>query len=522
MTDRLVKEVFHRASSSSPSFGDPKLESIRRLRLIARGAAVLPALALVIMLLVAPEGSAIRAARGTTIVIICTVVGLSIALDWLLRRERVSVDRRLDLGFGYQVILALLLATMRHLVPWTPGDGFREASPVALLILAFAALIPMPPRRSLAVSLASAAMEPLGLLITLAHGNPNPSPAQWVAISAGPIGAAIGAAAISRVVHGLARSVTAARRMGSYRLVEKLGEGGMGEVWRAEHDLLARPAAIKLIRPGSDHDADRLKRFEREARATAALRAPNTIALYDFGQSDDGTFYYAMELLDGVDLENLVRATGPLPPARAIFVLLQICDSLEEAHRRGLVHRDIKPANILLCRYGLKHDFVKVLDFGLVRAMAEGDTSTRGATLTQANAILGTPAFIAPELAVSGAADARVDIYAFGCVAHWLLTGELVFDAGSPMQMIVRHVHDEPAPPSSRSPAVPPHLDDIVLACLKKDPRERPASMAEVQARLAAIRLEDPWTELRAEAWWTENGSRIERLPLELSPTEAA
>jgi serine/threonine-protein kinase len=522
VSERLVKEVFHRASGSSPTFGDPKLESIRRLRLIARGAAVLPAIALVIMLLLAPEGSAIRAARGTTIVIISIVIGLSLALSWLLKNERVSVERRLDIGFGYQVILALLIATMRHLVPWVPDDGFRETSPVALLILVFAALIPMPPGRTLAVSLASAAMEPLGLLITLAHGNPNPSIPQWVAITAGPLGAALGATAISRVLHGLARSVTAARRMGSYRLVEKRGEGGMGEVWRAEHDLLARPAAIKLMRPGADHDADRLKRFEREARATAALRAPNTIALYDFGQSEDGTFYYAMELLDGVDLENLVRATGPLPPARAVFVLVQICESLEEAHRQGLVHRDIKPANILLCRYGLKHDFVKVLDFGLVRAMADGDTNARGATLTQANAILGTPAFIAPELAVSATSDARVDIYAFGCVAYWLLTGELVFEAESPMQMIVRHVHDEPDAPSTRSPAVPPELDAIVLDCLKKAPGERPASMAEVQARLAAIRLESPWTEPRAEAWWNENGSRIERMPLELSPTEAA
>ncbi|HTJ84252.1 MAG TPA: serine/threonine-protein kinase [Polyangiaceae bacterium] len=529
-SNRLLKDAVQRASavmqgsSAAAAIADPRREAVRRLGLLCTVASVAPVVSVSILLFVAPEGSPIRAARTMTIAIMGTVVTLSAVLRRVLATESIAIARRLDIGFAYQIVLALLVATLRNLVPWAPGDGFREVSPVALLILLFAALIPNPPRRTLAASLSAAAMEPIGLALTIWHGNPVPAPAQIVAMCVGPTVAAIAATLVSHVVYGLAKSVDVARRMGSYRLTEKLGEGGMGEVWRAEHDLLARPAAIKLIRADGASDPDRRTRFEREARATAALRSPHTVQLYDFGVTSEATFFYAMELLDGVDLERLVRDAGPMPPARAVRVLSQVCESLEEAHRQGLIHRDVKPANILLCRYGLESDFAKVLDFGLVRALAEEPPARAGSGVTQQNVIVGTPAFMAPEMATSGKADARADIYAFGCVAYWLLTGQLVFEADSPMKILVRHVHDPVEPPSSRSGAgVPEELDAIVLDCLAKEPEQRPASMAEVRARLARVPLETPWTELDAETWWREHGQAVSgTAPLELAATEIA
>ena len=267
--------------------------------------------------------------------------------------------------------------------------------------------------------------------------------------------------------------------MGSYRLTELLGRGGMGEVWRAEHRLLARTAAIKLVRPevlGASNEADvklALRRFEREARATAALNSPHTIRLYDFGTTNDGAFYYVMELLSGRDLESMVREFGPLPAERVVYLLRQVCHSLADAHARGLVHRDIKPANIYVCRMGLDYDFIKVLDFGLVKFRG----STADQTLvTGDHPTTGTPAYMAPEV-ILGAADVdrRADVYALGCVAYYLLTGQLVFEADTPMKMLMHHVQTKPEPPSARTELpIPRDLEELVMACLEKDPEKRP------------------------------------------------
>jgi eukaryotic-like serine/threonine-protein kinase len=318
----------------------------------------------------------------------------------------------------------------------------------------------------------------------------------------------------ARVVYHLGTEVKRARELGSYRLEEKLGQGGMGEVWRANHRMLARPAAIKLIRPSVERDGrtvisdDAIRRFEREAQVIARLRSPHTVEVFDFGRTDDGAFYYAMELLDGLDADALVRRYGPLPPERAIHVLRQICHSLSEAQSHGLVHRDIKPANIFLCRYGEELDFVKVLDFGIVRAVR--DPAEPNAGVTGEHVIQGTPAFMAPEQSLGGAVDGRADIYATGCVAYWLLTGELVFTADTPMAMVMHHVRTPPTPPSSRGNArIPKALDDLVLACLAKDVLSRPQSARELAMRLATIEGATAWTEDRAREWWAMVGATV-------------
>jgi len=296
------------------------------------------------------------------------------------------------------------------------------------------------------------------------------------------------------------------RRIGSYQLEALLGRGGMGEVWRARHHLLARRAAIKLIRPeaGSSRSARKIgvDRFQREAQATALLRSPHTIALYDFGISEQGDFFYVMELLEGYDAQTLVERFGPQPAGRVLHLLEQVCDSLSEAHAAGLVHRDIKPSNIYVCRLGLQHDFVKVLDFGMVKirhAESEGKTLLTGEHAT------GTPAYMAPEMIMGTAdIDGRADIYALGCVAYYLLTGQLVFEADSAMKMLVRHVQDAPVPPSTRTElAVPAALDDLVLRCLEKDPAGRPKDVGELLelVRDCAGRSES-WTRALARAWW--------------------
>ena len=303
----------------------------------------------------------------------------------------------------------------------------------------------------------------------------------------------------------------ASRELGSYQVGELLGRGGMGEVYKATHRMLARPAAIKLIRPdmiggGKGEPASlALKRFRREAEVAANLRSPHTVELYDFGVTEDQTFYFVMELLDGMDLETLVRQKGPVPASRTIYILRQVCESLEEAHALGLVHRDIKPANIHIGRLGLRHDFVKVLDFGLVKSVTGPDAEHSLATA--AGLTPGTPAYMAPEMALGETFDGRADIYAVGCVAYYLLTGRLVFEAANALQMVAKHMNEVPIPPSKRTELhVPARLEELVLACLSKRPEHRPASAATLGQALAAIEGE-PWGEEQAARWWRVNKS---------------
>jgi DNA-binding NtrC family response regulator len=292
----------------------------------------------------------------------------------------------------------------------------------------------------------------------------------------------------------------ASMEFGGYRLVEPLASGGMGEVWRAEHRHLARPAAIKLIRPvGHPQDLQAaMSRFKREAGATARLTSPHTVELYDFGVSEAGAFFYVMEFLRGLDLQSLVTRFGPMPPERAVHLLGQACRSLQEAHAEGMVHRDIKPANLIACHLGAEFDFVKVLDFGMVTAHAEEDTA-----LTQPGGIAGTPGYLPPECLQQGVEpDGRADLYSLGCVAWWLLTGEAVFPGLGGVGLL--HAHACRAPRRLRSvlPDVPEALDALVDACLAKSPNDRPQSAAALAAQLAAVHFEQPWTEARAREWW--------------------
>ena len=325
----------------------------------------------------------------------------------------------------------------------------------------------------------------------------------------------------ARAIYGLSADVAKAREMGSYRLVERLGQGGMGEVWRAKHRMLARPAAIKLIRPealegGGEHRDIALTRFTQEAHATASMRSPHTIELYDFGVSAEGTFYYVMELLDGFDLETLVQKFGPVPAARAVHLVRQVCHSLAEAHEHGLIHRDIKPANIYVCRYGRDLDFVKVLDFGLVKLGRDVDGDETHRQLTAAHVITGTPGYMAPEQALGGTeSDARTDLYAVGCVAFWLLTGRPVFEGSTVMETVTQHARDEPPPPSSCTELpIPPALDAVILRCLAKRPEDRPQSADELAHTLADTCDVHTWTEARARDWWelSSDEARVEQI----------
>ncbi|MHC4550934.1 MAG: serine/threonine-protein kinase [Planctomycetota bacterium] len=304
------------------------------------------------------------------------------------------------------------------------------------------------------------------------------------------------AAVASRINFGLRHQVREAQRLGQYRLEERIGEGAMGEVYRGKHAMLRRPTAIKLIHPDAT-DPDMLQRFEREVRETSRLSHPNTIRVFDYGRTPEGVFYYAMEYLDGANLREIVERSGPMPPARVIHALTQVCGALQEAHDTGLVHRDIKPGNIILCQRGGVYDVIKVVDFGLVK-----DLGAASPALTQVGQICGTPETMAPEVLGGAEATPASDLYAVGVVAYYLLTGTPVFDASSATEFIGHHLHTPPLPLHERIPSVPPDLAAAVHRCLAKDPADRFASARQLKVALERCTDADGWTENDAAAWW--------------------
>lgn len=503
-------------------------EAVRRLRSSALLYAVAYFLAAFVPSLVVPEGRSKLAADPAQWIPGVLSIGGALLLVWLVSRRRLSARVKLYAGLGFEVLGSFGIAAKEYqyiTAPIGQGDGLAGfgLSWVAAFVLLFSVVVPTPPRIMLLSTALSVASVPIMYAVGVALGTNAPlGPGQFFFALVFPYLVIIIMSYVgSRVVYRLGAEVREAREMGSYRLVRRLGEGGMGEVWRAQHRMLARPAAIKLIRPevlGARDPGSRdllLRRFEREAQATALMRSAHTMALYDFGVADDGTFYYVMELLDGFDLDQLVRRFGPVPAERAVYFLQQICASLAEAHEAKLIHRDIKPANVYTCRHGREVDFIKVLDFGLVK---HGAPKEAGAgELTVDGGPSGTPAFMSPEQALGEErVDARSDLYAVGCVAYWLLTGTLVFRGTTAVETIVMQVHSKPEPPSRRTELpIPAELEAIVLDCLAKKPGERPQTADELAARLAAVRLKREWTARRAREWWDRYrpaGDRVERV----------
>jgi serine/threonine-protein kinase len=463
-----------------------------------------------------PDPNAALSVYGSLAVLI--LGGLALAL--MANSERVPSFVVLRAGIFYQYLGAFALQVLRlcddiHVV--ANADTAYDMLLPWIVIFGFS--IPAKARVAFPIALITATMAPLAYAVYLRMGMVETLSAAGWAMRFAPvyITAAI-TALLSTNFYALGRRLESARQIGSYKLTNLLGHGGMGEVWRAEHRLLSRCSAIKLVKPdvvaagtnSSKSPQTALRRFEREAQATAALRSPHSIEIYDFGVTQDGRFYYVMELLDGMDLHSLVHRFGPLPASRVIFFLQQVCDSLSEAHELGLIHRDIKPKNIFVCRMGRNFDFIKVLDFGLVKNVGSAEDQS----LTQDGVTTGTPAYLSPEAAKgSREIDARSDLYSLGCVAYWLLTGQPVFEGRTAVATILQHVTDPPILPSQRTEnPVPADLEAVVLRCLEKDPARRPQTADELSALLAHCVDSHAWRRNEARAWWRMH------LPSSLAP----
>jgi serine/threonine-protein kinase len=390
-----------------------------------------------------------------------------------------------------------------------PGLEWAVLLVLTHVLVGRAVFVPSPPLRTLIIGLLAAVPVAAGMWQDEAWAA-GPAivagaihRATWVALSIAT------ATVTSSVIYGLRRQVREARHLGQYTLQERLGEGGMGVVYRAQHAMLRRPTAIKLLRPDKA-GAQSLARFEREVQLTAQLSHPNTVSVFDYGRTPDGVFYYAMEYLEGINLESLVREFGPQDPGRVVHILRQVAGSLAEAHGFGLVHRDVKPANIILCQRGGVPDVAKVVDFGLAKDLER----TASTALTQANDITGTPMYLAPEAITDPeTVDGRSDLYALGAVGYYLLAGVHVFEGGTLVEVCSHHLRTLPVAPSVRlGRPLPPDLESVLLACLEKDPARRPPTADAVSTHLAMCVGVDEWSEGRAREWWKSHGERVRGL----------
>lgn len=436
---------------------------------------------------------------------------ISGAFILIQRNGWVKKETLLDLGIGFQILIAFVIAMFETSIPWDASDPVLGHSGVAIWLALCGLLLPNAPLKSGVAAIVSAAMWPAAYFLNLNLYGYEPLPWNRIAIWTIPNFIIAGwMYLINARLFSMQWKQVKAEELGSYQLDYLIGKGGMGEVWRAKHKLLARDAAIKLIRPdvlaGVNARQENMmrKRFEREARATASLMSPHTVALFDFGRTKDNMYYYVMELLDGIDLQTLVDRYGPLHPGRVLNIISQACESLEEAHRAGLVHRDIKPKNLVLAKLGLQYDFLKVLDFGLVKTK---NNHPDASLMTLDGTATGTPAYLAPEIALGESqVDGRADLYSLGCVAYFLLTGQMVFQESNPTALALAHVQKPPVPVQDRTEMpIPKGLAEIVMQLLEKRPDQRIRSAQELSRRLRQLADVPSWCPDAASDWWHTN-----------------
>ena len=519
--DRVIRHLSRR--SSWPTASDASREALafyqRRVALFGLVGAGLSS-AFLVFGLVENARSALAHIREASFQFHLAGVVTTVAM-WLLCR---SGQRSLGfvrivetVGFG---ACCLAYEAMVWSIPLIVRPDMLVLFVLSLVVFARAVYVPSSPLRTLVLGLMVGLPLPLGTYVRLLRIEPAEFAVVGPALrlssvaelaSGGGIGVAFSwlmavllATGASNVIYGLRRQAREARKLGQYTLEEKLGEGGMGVVYRARHAMLRRPTAVKLLLPDRVGEAS-LARFEREVQLTASLTHPNTVTVFDYGRTSDGVFYYAMELLDGASLEAVVAVAGPLPPERVVYVVYHVASALSEAHQVGLIHRDIKPANIILCRQGGMDDVPKVVDFGLVKDVERGTS----VALTQGNVIAGTPLYLSPEaITAPDTMDARSDLYSLGAVGYFALTGTHVFGGRTAVEICARHLHEMPELPSRRiGRALPEDLDSLLLDCLAKQPGKRPTTAIELCRRLEACTSFGQWTPEKASAWWREHGA---------------
>ena len=464
-----------------------------------------------------------------------SILGLVVISLYRLRDASLTALRLAEYAtFGLTALFFTLITHFRLEVgAWLEMGAHLPVvvGPWMMLVFTYVLFIPNTWRRSLRL-LVPATLLPIGVILmqdnmcpgfqqcVLYRFNANYVTEQILLLSLMFTTAVVGV----HTINTLRKEAFEAKQLGQYRLKQPIGAGGMGEVYLAEHQMMKRPCAIKIIRPDKAGDPRTLARFEREVRSTAKLSHWNSIDIFDYGRTDDGTFYYVMEYLPGYNIGELVQQEGPLSPARAIYLMDQVCRAMAEAHGIGLVHRDIKPANIFCAYRGGEFDVAKLLDFGLAKPTLEAKQNEPGAAeLTQEGAITGSPMFMSPEQATGEReADTRSDIYSLGCVLYFLVTGRPPYEYNQPVKVIIAHASEEVTPPREHNPDLPIELEDVILHCLEKDAEDRFQTVEDLRLALEDIPLADEWSSELAADWWNCNGCKKRKAMAEAAVEAAA